>query len=336
MADYLAQFKQWKSIESIENPEEIIKNEEFDKKWKEATPEQTSEMQNRVKDSFIWNEKIDIKKFEDKPWYPIIERFTNIDWIKLTNEEKISILEWVWKSNNIQNVINWLDKSINQSTLIDTEKKQFLQKYLHIVKKLNKKSNINENQEIKKQDLPKVFWNYTFLSNFEDKNVQLLASNYLILPDWINWEPDTNKDLETAFQVTVNKIIEWKQISKNESFEIAMNDIQKWNIEEKFYALKYINTLVQTSQWSKWWKNRKDFKQMKEKHNLKKKEYLDFKIDKIEKLILKSWNDSEKLKYELELETLQEEKNEEDFEWEVFSWWKLDKQNESWEKEQQI
>jgi hypothetical protein len=158
----------------------------------------------------------------------------------------------------------------------------------------------------------------------------------LNLPDWDSLTPNNKKDLDTAFKITVNKIIEWKQIPRNKNYEIAMNDINSWNIESKFYALKYINSLVQVTWWSSWRKNIKDFKQIKERHNLTKKEYLEFKIEQIKKQIKESNNDTEKFKLELELENLKENIKEDDFKWEVFTWWEEDKQSESWEKEQQV
>ena len=292
-----------------------------------------------VKENKVWSEnvnenqeKIDLKKIKEKPWYPIIERFIETSWIKLSNQDLYLIFEWIWDKHDWQILIDQLKESLEHKTI---NNKEYLLNYLNIAKKLNKeKKEIWTDKEI---DLPKVFNKYDFLNNKNDEIVTIIANNYLVLPD-LNWESNEQKDIKTALKLSVNKIIDWKQFPRNENFDLAMKDINNinWSIEEKFYALKYINSLVQTSGWSKWWKNKKDFKQIKERHKLTKKEYLDFKIEQVEQLLVKSKNETEKLKYELELESLNENLNDDDFKWEVFQWWEIDKSKENIESEQQI
>lgn len=313
------------TIETAERNREKWKK--YDELWEKATPKKTEEMKEKWKESLNTIEKIDIKKYEEKPWYPLIERFKDIPWVELNDKDIISIFKWIWISNDKEDIITQIEASIENVVFSKPETKDYIRNYLKTVRSLNKKEDKKDNKDNskeneKKRELPKAFKEYSFLNNIEDDNVQLLVSNYLILPDWKNWKADDNKDLETAFKITINKLIEGKQIHRNEAFEIAMNDIQKWSIESKFYALKYINSLVQTTEWSQWNVDIKNFNKMKDWHKLVKKEYLEFKIGKLEKLIKETTDDWEKLRQELELDNLKEELNKDDFEWEgeVFTW----------------
>lgn len=301
---------------------------------------------NKVSDSKEKPKKLerisekDFEKFSEHPSFPILERLWKSVKEKtgsaLSIEDFTKIYENIkWKEsswNILEDVINAL-----KETKLDIREDginiwDLMLEELAEIKKQNENSGYwkeEKTQEKKwKIKLPETFSQYEFLKDENSLTVKLLAANYLDFPAWANWEKNTEKDLETAFNITVNKIIDRKNIPRTESFEIALKDVRSWDIETKFYALQYINSFVQVKEWWKWKKADMSFKKINNEHNQRKQVYIDFKIKQIETLIKTTTENDKKTQLIEELKKYNEEKEVDDLEWEVFESWKIDKFNE--------
>lgn len=319
------------------------------------TPEQFREKQESSKEGFVipkqtiyWqfnpeqqesNENLQeiLNEFKEDPNYPIIERFEKI-WIpnseknhsetnnslELEDKTKVEIykvLKEKWWDNPLQNLKN----NLSSISFSNKEQKMYLNNYLEKVIDLNKdKQKVEKNWNEELLELPKEFKSVSILNNQYDNVVQLLIKNYTKIPDWKEWNPDFQKDIKTSFEITANKIIEWKKFSRNESFDIAMKDIKNWDIETRYYALSYINSLVNTSEWLKWIKSQKDYLKIKKGSEKSNNEYLNFKIWKLKQQKKQAeidWNKKEIERLELKISSLENEKTEW---WNIFEAGKID------------
>lgn len=277
------------------------------------------------------NEKIDIEKNKENPNYPIIERFSEIDWINIDNNQIDSIIKALEKYENM----DLLKDFDNIASEIEIDDKKLIDTLGLFISQI-KKPKLDQETSEKQFEIPEDFESssYDFLKKKENHTVQLLIENYTSFPDWNEWKPNFEKDLETTFKIAFNKTIKWKHFARSESFEIAKNYILNWDIEDKFIALEYINSLVNTKEWAK----------AKKTNNL----YIKWKIKKLEEKLKKiDENDDfhknnkekqkEKAKINIELSKLKEieiKQNEDKIESEVFAWdskiewWELDNKKE--------
>ena len=265
------------------------------------------------------------EKHKENPNYPIIQRFLQMEGINVSNEDK----ENIYKSfENLKEInLQQLRWNIEWGNFSEPKLKLILTLYLSKIEELNinQTEEKNDSEEIK---LPEEFRNSEHLNDSKNEVIQLLAQNYIKIPDWENWQANFDKDIQTCFEITTNKIIIWKEFPRNEAFEIAIEDIKSWDLETKIQALEYIHSLVNTSEWIRWAKSKKLFEKVRSDNLAKKQAYLDFKITKLQKQIEQEWDKQKKKSIELQIEELKKEKQTDDFKWEVFSWWEKDKMNE--------
>lgn len=263
-----------------------------------------------------------LEKFKDHPNYPILERFLNIEvseWNKLnllTDSDLLQLSQHLWSTDDI---IWDLRNGIKNIDFDDERTFQILSNYLDKTESINKPL---EQDNEGKYKLPEEFKWYMVLSGNADNDiVQLIIKNYTRLPDWDNWESNIDNDLYTACEVTLNKIIDWKNFRKTDTYYDAVEDIRNWDLDLRIEALQYINSLVNTSEWMKGWKAKSNFNKIKSEHNLTKKLYIEFKINQIEEQINNSQDLKEQEKLQNKLELLSKVLDSEDhFEWEVFAW----------------
>lgn len=106
-----------------------------------------------------------------------------------------------------------------------------------------------------------------------------------------------------------------------------MKDVKTWKLETRYYALSYINSLVNTHEWLKWAKDIKSYLDINLSHDKQKQKYLD---SEIEQLNIQLWEAKQKQdktrieKLNTEIQKLNEQKEKKDFSWEVFNSWKVD------------
>ena len=267
-------------------------------------------------------ENLETSEFKQNPNYPIIKRFTEIQWVNISSEDMLKINKVLLGLEDFD--ILKLEKNLKGNFFSDPKLEPCLLRYLLKITRLNPQLIRNEDLKIEKIDLPKEFKNNDILNDENSEIIKLLAQNYIKIPDWVHWEPNFDKDIQTCFDITVNKIIDKKQFQENESFGIAMQDIKSGDIETKLQAITYIYSLVNTSQWI-WWKRSAElFRQMLQEHSKKKKDYFELKTVKLETKLKDETDDQKRKDIMQEIENLNKRKNEDDFSWEVFSAWKQD------------
>ncbi len=282
---------------------------------------------------WLENKKFDLNKFKENPNYPILERFTQIQWrnwekinnTQLSNDNLLEISK-ILQENWWKNSLDYLKSKLNTIDFKDKKTAFYLWNYIDKVKLLNKwkKEETLDDWE-KLYSLPKEFKDINILNNQKDDIVQLLIKNYTKLPNTNNWEPKFEKDILTTFEITANKIIEWKNFPRNESFDLAMRDIKNGDLETRYNALSYINSLVNTLEWIKWLNSKIDYKK---NHELKKQDYLDFKILKLNKELIElqnKWDNIKAQELKQNIIDLEWEKNN----WDIFEAWELDKIKET-------
>lgn len=320
----------------LENPESKPKSEPESEKTKTEEKKEPKQIEKT-------EEKIDLSKFKENPNYPILKRFTEIQWkdwnklesTQLDNEELKQISELMEKSW-WENSMKYLKENLNKIEFKNPNKKNYLSSYITQIDDLNKDKTKTKQEGWKELlELPEEFKKNDTLNNQNDDITQLLAKNYTKFPD-TNWKPNFEKDILTTFEITANKVIEWKNFPRNVSFDLAMKDVKNWDIETRYNALSYINSLVNTAEWLKWTKSSVEYKEMKWKHNDKKQKYLDFKITKLNEQLLSAkekWDNKKVFEIQEQLQKLEKQKSS----WDVFESWELDKiaENEPWSPKEQ-
>ena len=265
------------------------------------------------------------KDHEENPNYPIIQRFFEIKWIDASISDKNKIndsLVWLWELN-----IQELKEALETIDFDDENLWSVLLGYLWKIEELNphqlEEDNSSQEGEVA-VSLPEDFEKSGVLSDENNQIIQLLAKNYVKIPDWEDGGSNFEKDIQTCFEITVNKIINGKEFSRNQWFEIAIEEIQSWDLEAKLLALSYIHSLVNTVEWVKSKKSKEWYENMKKAHMEKKQELLDFKIWKLKKQLKSEENQDKKDQINSQIEELEKQKQVDDFKWDVFSWWELD------------
>lgn len=323
--------------ENIEENKDLVKwPYDF---WVEWIPDKNEvdvkSVESRLKE---WEQiEKDLETFKENPNFPILKRFTEIKWKNWDNlnvvqldentlNEISKILgEW-WEEKDLVKNLEKLDSELWNIEFDNPMTADYLSVYINKTINLNNSSKQMVEKDGKSlYSLPEEFKTNETLNNQDSEITQLLIKNYTKLPDLDNWWSNFEKDILTTFEITANKIIEWKQFIRNDWYELAMADIKNWDIETRFEALNYINSLVNTAEWLKWVKNRSSFDKIKWEHNNKKEKYLDFKVEQLEKQIFSTNDKSEKIKLSKELEKVEKMKDTGDFEWEIFKSLEFDK-----------
>ena len=302
---------------------------EFDPSWVEKKPKKQEKISKK-----------DFEKFSEHPSFPVLERLWKSikekTWSALSIEDFTKIYEYSkWRKsswNILEDIINTIKKIKLDITEDGIDIKNLMLEELSELKIKNENSGYWK-EEIKsekkwKTKLPEVFSQYESLKDENSLTVELLAANYLDFHTSANWKKNTEKDLETAFNITVNKIIDTKNFPRTESFEIALKDVRDWDIETKFHALQYINSFVQIKEWWKWKKSSYSFHKIRNEHIQNKEVYINFKIEQIEKLLKNTSKVAEKQQLIEKLEKYNKEKSVDDLEWEVFESWEMDNLSE--------
>jgi hypothetical protein len=263
----------------------IIESEEIlddSKNYEEAnTINENQEKQNEIV----------LEKFKDNPGYPILERFMNIEvweWKKmdlLTENDLLKLSNTIHSWDNLlESLKEWI-KDIE----FDNEKTSYvLNNYINTIEW------INDTKEVDSEwlyNLPDDFKSYPVLfENLDDTTVQLLIKNYTIFPDGENWEPNITKDIDTAFELTLNNIINNKNFPQTDVYKQAVNEVRTWDIDSRLEALQYINSMVNTQEWVKWGKAWNSFKKITKEYSLAKDKYLDYKKLQLAEMIT-NWED---------------------------------------------
>lgn len=335
--------KNEKQKESTQEDSFKLQKEETKKGLQDAFNEPLSDEKNNKK--VVSNEKqqqeLNLEKFKENPNYPILERFTKIPWIKkFDNDFLLSLWDKLGEKKLDKEGSQLIDivKEVNSNLKkewkwLDDTTMTYLDNYLNKVKELNKDKpkQVEKNWE-KKYELPKEFESVKELSNVNDEVVQLLIKNYTKFPDEETWNPNFKKDILTTFEITSNNLIDWKQFERNEWFEKAMKDVKNWDIETRFFALKYLHAYINTSEWVKWLKSWESFDNIEEWHEEEQEDYTQYLIEKYNVLLnnaIVQWNDKEIDRLQEKINSLEKDKDKEKSKWEVFKWWEIDKINEN-------
>jgi len=299
--------------------------------------------ENQGYDNFEW-EKINdsekewklnegiFEKHSENPATPILERVNNdISWVLIWDSDLEEIYSNLWIIDWDKDVISELSDAIDKSNLDKDTKKILSNIILQIWK--NSDNRLKENKDGKIEKPEEFKWNNLLENDKYSDIVDLLAKNYISFPEWDLWEWNFEKDIQTSIDITINKVIAWKNLPKTEGFTYAMNEVHSWDLEMQLEALSYIYSWVNTNEWMKWSKSNKAFTKIKWEHLKSKAEYYDFKISQFESQIKDTRDDIEKNRLEWIVKKLKKDKEKDDFEWEVFSWDK-DKESTTSNKEQ--
>jgi len=326
----------WDNSNSFKwNQGEVIENSDID--WENTEKLQannTDSQQNIEKKSnidinkFFWS-----KEIASNPATPTLKRLLKSS-VEPLKEKKLSV--WEKDINNIYTQLDKLDPKgdviTNLTNALDnvSENKPAMRVLSKIIISIwsNNDSRLNETKEWKKTELPKEFKENKLLENPKyERIIGLLAKNYISFPD-NEWNENFNNDLALTIETTANKIIAWKKdIPTNEGFKLAMKDIHSESLETRLDALKYIDILVNTKEWSEWkqsmliyknWKKNEKTKKLsiKDRFNELKERANDFLKEKNNK------QNNDKIKLLEDIDIMKKESVEQ---WEVFIASDLDK-----------
>lgn len=326
------------TVEVTDNPE-LVKSESNIQKQPEWE-DNISGWEN-TEQEIPEQEKLDLSKFKENPNYPILERFTQIQWnnweplesTQLKNKDLIEISKVLDKNEWDKDPLEYLKANLWKIDFENPKTSDFLSSYIDKIIDLNKDKNEQvvdkwDDKWSEKLELPDEFKNNNVLNNENDDVVQLLVKNHKKLPDLKNWEPNFDKDILTTFEVTANKIIDWKNLPRNESFNIAMNDVKHWDMETRYKALTYINRLVNTIEWVKSESSELSYDNIESENESDNQEDIEFEITKLnEQLIIAkdSWDNKKIKELQLEISKLEDKKSS----WDVFESWAIDRISEN-------
>ncbi len=346
--------KLWQNNDGIldsSSIKDVVEQEEQADKWEEKNNDLSIQDQE-VKESWDditnanneWKkeaneqEVADLSKFKENPNYPILERFTKIEWndgkilqsTQLNNDELIQISKVLDKNQWDQDPLQYLKENLWSVDFKNSDTSMYLSNYIDNLLDLNKdkeadlakmsKENDTNNAWEQKLALPKEFKENDVLNNDKSDIVQMLIKNHTKLPDK-NWKPNFDKDILTTFEVTANKVINWKVIPRNESFELAMHDVKTWDIETRMNALTYLNTIVNNTEWHK---SMPTYTENAWEEEIVGEEEIDGEIAKLNEQLLEAQNNWDNVKVkeiEEQIANLDDKKSS----WEVFEWGEFDK-----------
>jgi len=257
----------WKSQLDLYN--EVIRTKNEWNKEKQQNIEKKSNFDITV---FFWS-----KEIATNPATPTLKRLLKSS-VESLKEKNLSV--WEKDINNIYTQLDKLnpkdDVITNLTNALDnvSENKPAMRVLSKIIISIwnNNDSRLNETKEWKKTELPKEFKENKLLENPKYERIaSLLAKNYISFPD-NEWNEKFNNDLALTIETTANKIIAWKKdIPTNKGFTLAMKDIHSESLETRLGALKYIDIIVNTKEWSEWIQSMliyKNWKKNKEKQDL--------------------------------------------------------------------
>jgi hypothetical protein len=130
---------------------------------------------NHIKDAREITDVKELEIFLEHPYYPIIERFAKLPGVKILNSDMIEIAR-VLNDKTFEEIdVNTLNEGN-----IDKNLKNYLSNYLLKIQELNPKQ---EDKEIQDIEIPKEFDSVDVLQDKNNDIVQLLAKNYIRIPD---------------------------------------------------------------------------------------------------------------------------------------------------------
>ncbi len=283
MADVLAQFKQWMSIDKQESAEDRAKDEEYQENtwewYKKAQedklgfywkfPENNNEDSDNsevIENKENLSDNIDDEKIDENPNSPLIDSFIN-QWL-ITLEEWNSIKGVLITSwNTIESIrsLDWIDEE-KKEQVIDSIKFldwEWAKKYS--VDKFNKDFEW-EIEWLKTSVEWKEDWEKELSNNKQDL-VNRLWWNYFSIWNPEGWEETDKEALDKAFKITLNSIItDWGESFKRPDEFNTMKGVINNNdlsFKERFDELSKIDNLVINSKSRSLWKQSKEFKNMK-------------------------------------------------------------------------
>ena len=351
-----------KNIE--DNTDEVVNKDEKDKDEEEDDEdEDEDDDKDSVKD--VENEKKQ-QKIDEWPYSPIVNRFIknpkiDID-AKLWREIKEALLTLPKKNpEDWEDVLKESLEDALDNLEIDSDIKSHL---IDSILYLEKPSTIEKNKQNFEKDFKDELsdfkeeygeedtkWDKEFTWVVKDV-VETLWSNYFI--EWEhkwNVEYEKKKSVDTAFEISANKIIQWKQIKRDFTFETKLENIKNEDndFSSKLEDLIDLANLVNTKQWeqsTRWKTAEPDSGGFDgEENNI---------LERIEELINeseKNWNASLEgqlatIAYIKQLENIEKVGGPLDWKiwealtsnwnvWQLSTWWKLDKManplDKSWE-----
>ncbi|MCP4522844.1 MAG: hypothetical protein GY828_01360 [Candidatus Gracilibacteria bacterium] len=293
-------------------------NNKFQEECARATPEKTESMKQGYMAAFYTqsnsneenpsdlesneNEKI-LQKFEDNPVYPIIDRFVNIE---LSHDEKLN----VFKEEDILNIANYmtnnntkggdiiedLEKSIDNIELSSFEATVYFSNYIQEIKNINQENKTVSTEGV--YEIPKELEQIDLLTEQPENPVyQLIYENFTQFPDGQYGEVNLDKDIQTTFEICLNKIIDNKELKRTQGTEIAINDIRgDESMETKIKALSYLFGHVNTGENLKAHKNKASIHIIKKRNQEYILDYLEFKLDQLTTMIFDIHDNEEKQK----------------------------------------
>lgn len=245
---------------------ESKKDSETSSKWQKKTEIKdkvfNSSNEEKIKNNIDKN-TINFDRYTESVIFPIISRFEwkYEEWEELIIQKNLA-REW---EEDLFKIL----KDIS-SELKNSEFKSYISEFITNNEKKQEKE--EENIWEQKVKIPEDFKQNEFLEkNKNTQTVELLAKNYIKIPEKKSWDKEIKwnfeENLKLTFEITANKIIDWKQINRSESFDEAMRDIREGrDIKEMFFALSYVNSYVNTKEWLKWKKSKKEFERITKEH----------------------------------------------------------------------
>jgi len=234
-------------IEEEGNPDDILKKLDNDETEVVVEVGDTSEENPEVVEDEWEVLTTNLEAFQEHPATPILERFNATEaWYdlpKITENDCQKLLSNIW-DNSMD--LKLLEASCDIK-FENPEAGENIKRYLSEAIKLNPEK-ATELSEDWKVELPEDFKSHELLSDSENDIVQLLAENYIKLPEWDNAQASFEADMQTCFETSANKLIEWKQFSRTETFEKAMKQISSGELESQLAAMNYIHKLVHTQE----------------------------------------------------------------------------------------
>ena len=319
------------SIESL-NLEKLEKRELVDLIQsiisEDAPQKQVLEDSDRLVESNEINSKI-----EEHPYSPIINSFER-KWLLTPEEAKL--VKWVLSESE-----NPFDTSSNIWDLLDNieidwEKKE---KIIEAISFLEQPETRQENRKSFEQDFAtelegfkvEIDWEQNY-DNITEITIESIWSSYLTQRDESN-EVNPEKRVEAlnlAFEVSLYKTINNKNINRNETFEKLVRTIKnsEQNFKLRLKSLIKLTWIIETEQWAKW-KKKKDQNERFRQQNKKNAANLQERFNIIRGLLQKAEENGDKKLQKQSLqkaEILKQEAKDSNSEWDIsqLSWWDED------------
>lgn len=333
----------------IENPDIAAEikadNLSFKEEQRNATKEWTNEMKKWVLAALYWDIKKSAENISEEKKNENTEKETNGDKETNTTESEQEILEKkekikeiteskeypliksVLEKNNINVDTKFFENStedwkINIEKLdIENSLKEEISELLDWLKEENKEENIsNFSKRVEESDIFKSYDTKLEDWKFQSSVLNVIWSHYIEVP-----KNSLNENIELSINSAKNSILsDFKNINRNtKTFEISIEKIESWSIEDMISWLETLNNLAVSTSW-KFSKKKLDWIKKREKSKIKKEAIL--VNNELE--IAKTNNNYEKIKkLEKEKQSLIQ-RAEELTSWDIFEAGEIDKISE--------